>query len=352
MGRDARTTRRMTSWCRPRHVPERLASVVLVISCALGAAVATAPPAAAAGDPGLDARIVAPAPASADWRTAPASEVAAIVSRITKLDDDGLPQPGSHVTVAAELWISPASDALVGVTLVQWPGAVDNLDRVVATGVRQECVATTGNNPSTTGSLDTVPGSVTASCSGSGVSGMIVAARRGSVSELVETYSLGPTGVPMPAAQLDAMATTQFQRLPAVASSDAPVVATAVVVVVAASFLAVVVRRSRRRGRTVTVAPAGLGPSLWPAPSAYGMPPAATYPSPSAQQPVSQVPAGQTAPPGPAIGEALAPLGGAPGWHPVGGDPLHLHYWDGTRWSSTVRWDGTEWREDGSAPPS
>lgn len=324
---------------------------MLVISGALGAAAATAPPAAAAGDPGLDARIVVPA--SAGWRTAPASEVAAIVSRITKLDDDGLSQPGTHVQVAAELWTSPASDALVGVTLVQWPSAVDNLDQTVAAGVRQECVATTGNNPDATGSLPTVLGSVTASCTGNGVSGTIVAAHRGSVSELVETYSLGPTGTPMPATQLDAMATTQFQRLPAVPSSVAPVVGTVVAVAAAISLLAVVVRRSRRSGRAVPATPAGFEPGSGPgAAASYGMPPVtAAYPGPAAP-PVSQVPVQPMARPGPATGEALAPLGGAPGWHPVEGDPLQLRFWDGTRWASSVRWDGTEWREDGSPGPS
>lgn len=332
-----------------RRVPGLFAVAVLVVSGVLGTAAAPAPPAAAAGDPGLDALIVAPP--SAGWHTAPASEVAPIVARITKLDDDGLPQP-AHVTVAAELWISPSSNALVGVTLVRWPSAVDNLDRVVTTGVNQECVATTGNNPSTLGSLDTVPASVTASCTGSGVTGMIVAAHRGSVSELVETYSLGPTGVPMPATQLDAMAATQFQRLPAVPGSDAPLVAMALALVAAASLLTVVVRRSRRRERTVPATLVGPGPGLWPAASPYGMPPAVAYPSPSARQPVSPVPAERmAAPSGPVTTEALAPLGGVPGWHPVGGDPLHLHYWDGTRWSSTVRWNGAEWQEDGGLPP-
>ena len=352
--------------------------VVLVVLGAGGVLTATAPVAAAAGDVSLDALIVAPPP-SAGWQLAPSAEVAAIVSRITKFDEDAISPPGAQVDVAAELWTSSASDSLVAVTLVQWPSGLGNLDQMVASGVRQECVATTGNNPDGTGSLSTIPGSDTASCTGNGVVGAIVAAYRGNVSELVETYSAGPSGVPLPAAQLDAMATTQFGRLPAPPSSAAPVVGGVVAAAAVVGFLIGLVRRSGRRGRRgVTVAPVGFPTSAvsgdvaawgtWSGPTEGRAPPAQsglvpTVPSavqaqptvPSAVQAQPTVPSAVQAQPTiqqePASGAdgLLAPLGGVVGWHPVGGDPLHLHYWDGSRWASTVRWDGGAWREDESS---
>ena len=362
--------------------------MALVVLGAGGVVTATAPMAAAAGDVSLDALIVAPSP-SAAWQLAPSAEVAPIVSRITKFDEDAISPPGAQVEVAAELWTSSASDSIVAATLVQWPSGLGNLDQMVASGVRQECVATTGNNPDATGSLSTIPGSVTASCTGNGVVGAIVAAYRGDVSELIETYSLGPAGVPLPAAQLDAMATTQFGRLPAPPSSAAPVVGGVVAAVVVVGFLVGLVRRSGRRGRRgVAVAPVGFPTGVvsadvaawgsWPVPTAGSAPPAQagfapTIPSavqaqptiPSAVQAQPTVPsavqAQPTVPsavqaqptiqqePASGIGGSLAPLGGVVGWHPVGGDPLHLHYWDGSRWASTVRWDGSVWREDESS---
>ncbi len=363
MGADGRSKRRPVRPVGRRNAVRCLASVaVLVASCTVGVGVLAAPTAAAVGNSTLDALIVAPS--SPGWKTAPVSEVAAIVARITKLDDDAVSSVGGSVQVAGQLWTDPASRALLAVTLVRWPANVGNLSQLVATSARQECVEVGGDNPAAGHSVPGVPSSVTESCTGTrasaSISGTIAAAHRGNVSELVETYSLGPTGVPMPASQLDALAATQYRRLPAVPSNVSTLVGTAVAVAAAVSLLAVVVRRSRRRGRTVPAAPGGLGPVPWPAASANGFPPpSAAYPPPTAQpvsqvsaQPVSQVPAEQTARPGPATGQALAALGGAPGWHPVDGDPHRLHFWDGTRWTSPVRWDGAAWREDGSTGPT
>jgi hypothetical protein len=49
-------------------------------------------------------------------------------------------------------------------------------------------------------------------------------------------------------------------------------------------------------------------------------------------------------PPGYALGAAVLDEPSlAPGWHPVGGDPYYLRYFDGSRWTEEKRWDGASW---------
>jgi hypothetical protein len=49
-------------------------------------------------------------------------------------------------------------------------------------------------------------------------------------------------------------------------------------------------------------------------------------------------------PPGYALGAAVLDEPAlAAGWHPVGGDPCYVRYFDGTRWTEEKRWDGASW---------
>lgn len=46
---------------------------------------------------------------------------------------------------------------------------------------------------------------------------------------------------------------------------------------------------------------------------------------------------------------------GAPGWHRDPGDPRHITYWDGARWTVHMRWDGADWQrcdEPHDPPPA
>jgi hypothetical protein len=39
----------------------------------------------------------------------------------------------------------------------------------------------------------------------------------------------------------------------------------------------------------------------------------------------------------------------SPGWYPAAGDPYRQAYWDGSRWTTTIRWNGTAWEQTGAS---
>jgi hypothetical protein len=132
-----------------------------------------------------------------------------------------------------------------------------------------------------------------------------------------------------------AVPSTPIRAVPATSSNSTLVGAVVLAVVVALVVVVVVllVQRSRRAKSSSPTAPwtgGGLSPAggtgAW-----QGDAPAVVSPAPVAAVVMPEQAAaasGQQAP---------------PGWHPISGDPHHVGYWDGSRWTAQRRWDGQAW---------
>jgi hypothetical protein len=317
----------------------------------IGAALAS-PGAGAVGDPGLDALIL-PNP-EPGWQETETAAVQAIVDRIQKIDTNAA--RGGTVQVAARLWRSPdAATDLFAITLSRWPSNIDNMDDVTRVALNDECVSVAGHNPDSVTTVPGLDGSLAAICSSTGSPRnelTVVAAHRGGYVEFAEGIGVGTT--PVDLANVGAVASRQFRLLPAPATGTAAAVIGVIVLgafaggaVILAVWL-VRYRRNRRSSGTGTgtgmaagtaldehlnwaVAPSGTAPSGWPV-SAGGAPPGVAPPAGVARWP-------DAAPAGPSTEGVASP----PGWYPVTGDAALRRYWDGGRWTATVRWDGRGW---------
>ncbi|MHB1718880.1 MAG: hypothetical protein ACYCV1_01910 [Acidimicrobiales bacterium] len=310
---------------RQRRVPT-IATVMVL--CILGASawLATAAPVAAVSATPLTQFLTAnPEPG---WQQAPATSVQPIVSRLEKVDTNAA--QGQPVDVAAGLWISPSGSSMLGITLVRWPPNIGDLVQTLRAATANECVAVTGNDPGLMSSEPGIPGSLVAGCSGSGPGGQtiqenIVAALRGDVSMLVESFGTSPLRV----AQLYALAANQYAALPAKPNDSVPAVTAGVLAVAITLALVVLVayrRRTRLRRPPVTVSTSWYQTSH---PIETARP---TEASQTIRAPETAAPA------------TYDPVTSAPaGWYPDPVYPMVQHYWDGARYIARARFDGTTW---------
>ncbi len=301
----------------------------------------TATPASAAGAPDLGGLILAnPEPG---WPQDSSASVQPIVSRLEKVDSNAV--NGEAVPVAAKVWHSPNHDQLLAITLIQWPANLGDLSNLARTGLSDECVAVSGNDP---GSIESVPnliGSFAAICSSSQSGSQLAVADdiKGNDMEMVE--SIGIKGAPtLGLATVGTIASTQFDALPAPPTQASGVIAGtvgALLTIGVAVLIVVLVSRKVRKRRTAPPA----GPQAWPIPAFA--PITGTHPD---EMPGWDVTSGGAPPPPqlPPLHAVLAPMsspgtGNVVGWHADENDPSVQRYWDGYGWSVRVHWDGSAW---------
>ncbi|HLG66428.1 MAG TPA: hypothetical protein VKV36_00985 [Acidimicrobiales bacterium] len=278
------------------------------------------------------------------------ASVQQIVDRLEKLDSNAV--QGEQVRVAAELWRSPGATDILAITVIMWPSNVD-VDQVMRTGLDDECVTTTGQNPPSVSPVAALGGSLGTRCAaqqGAAVQLAVVTAHRGPDVEMVESIGLGGTA-PLSLRTLGDVAARQYQALPAPPASTGPIVGGVIIAAVAAGLLAIALRAraARRRSRMAvaglgnwapplpgqaTAAGSGPGAPVGPALlSAAGAPPGRAGP---------HVPHSPDTPPPSGTG-AAARAALAIGWHQEGEDPYHQRYWDGSAWTARIHWDGSSW---------
>lgn len=321
------------------------------------------------------------------WTPEPASAVSQITNRLEKLDSNAV--GSGRVIAAGSIWRDHQSADLLAITLTKWPSNLGSWNRTMTVALDDECVAVTGNDPTSVTPATGLPGSKSTLCSSAnGRSQLAVTvARKGDVVEMVE--AVGIDGLPMGLVAVDGIASREYALLPAApAASPLPAAGGAALVVGVAALALLLVRR-RRKAKAAVAALATSGFAHVPAGSyglsvppwqgqAIGQPNGASEPHGSAREqqhpathlrssrsPVaddeffaggrrrqvdsgtgSRAVAGSLDPPAAAV-----PL--EVGWHPAEDDPYILRYWNGTSWTDRVRWDGTEWKriEDDALPP-
>ncbi len=215
-------------------------------------------------------------------------------------------------------------------------------------------------SPTSVGLYAPIPDSSEARCSGTSVSGttlsvVSLAWAKRNVLALVIGSGLAPTQVESIAAKQDAALPAGGVDRTSGDSSSGDVVVGVIVLIVALALVVgvvvwVLVARQRRRQRASLLAggfpmPMGSGPQ-----PPYGVVSARSPAAPLAPvvpvAPAAPAPAavGSSSGDGGTTGSGSSPAA-APGWYPIAGDPHHVGYWDGNRWSAQRRWDGAAWTD-------
>ena len=298
------------------------------------------------------------------WTEAPASDTESVVSQLQEIDSNAV--NGESVPVAVDVWQSPDGNQLLAITLSQWPSNVNDLSQVPRTGLGDECVAVTGNNPTSIGSVPNISGSFDTVCNSteSGAQLAVTDALKGNDLEMVE--SIGIRGSPaLSLTVLGNIAFAQYAALPSPAPSSpsfvpgtigfALIIGVGVVVILFA-------RRTRKPKRDMSwaLANSGVSPLLTGPPlsgggvqySAYGGNPIQPGVTTSHVAPFVVAPAPFVTSRSPAfdttVPRAVDPVP-APalsvGWHAETGNTMLQQYWDGNAWTARVQWNGSAWVE-------
>jgi hypothetical protein len=337
--------------------------------------------ATAAGNPTV-ARYLLPNPVPA-WTSSPllSETVAAGLQK-----GIGASVPG--VLVASDGWLSTSGE--LAVALVVLPHA---MPYSVSDGVTQGCEGVVNSGASPVKAIPGIASSGEGICLRKSGGHFVVEAAwsRGSTLAIVVAAGLSERSVNVISRQQDALLPPtgiHVQSAPAstISATSAPVagagghtsngvpfwalLAAGALIVALAVALALVVRSRRSKPSIVTpawqgsTAPVGNG-GAWQdgglsstVPEGYlpgarqsgplpGLQQGAWHPDPADQaRPAGQAqygsPGAEAAPVG--AGVAVMPeLPAAPGWHPVGGDPHFVRYWDGSAWTAEKHWDGQNW---------
>lgn len=334
------------------------------------------------------------------WNAVSPTVLDPLAARLQRTESD---LTGRQALVAIEGWANADHTGSLVVLLVRFGGALQDPDLAARTAALDGCAGATGQRALSTTTVPSIAGSTEAICAFGGTTydGAVVAWLKGDV--LADVQGIG--GHALTTSQIVAIAERQDRALPeaAVATSDTVLLLlrsllglVALLAIIAAAVL--VVRYLRRPAPAPEAQPLRFDwtSSQYPDVSPYpGVPPSgpegdlpapadippfipprtvtrdpipvpeleivpaalsslaalstaalsATAPStiaPSTARPPIAVPS--LAVPTPII--PAAPV--AEGWHPVNGDTTHVRFWDGHRWTASLRWTGAEWTEDSS----
>ncbi len=306
----------------------QLVAVAVAVAVALAAAVtilgafaAVAPPAAAAGNPVIDHYIVSdPEPG---WSLASPSVTELEVTLFQNVESS---LAGETVTAAAEGWLSGDGGSGLAIILAHLPSALPLSTTNAQSAATGMCAntggtAAVGPDPAIALSEEAIC-SDTASPSLGPAPSTVIAWTQGNILAIVEGQGAASRS------SVEAAALAQHGAIPATgivltgATSLWLIALIALAVLAIALFSFLVLRR-----RKVAILAAAAVPAA--------AVPAAQY-----------RPAGSSAAPGPGLGSFQLGRGaGAParGWHPLGGNPYELRYFDGVSWIAHKRWDGQGW---------
>lgn len=368
----------------PGRSPKKWSRVVLVCAATLAPVLLFTSSAGAAGNPVVARYIVPrPVPGWSHWPKLSNGVVAALEKGI------GASDPG--VLVAADGWVSTSGELAVALVVPS-----HRFPYVISNGVEQGCEGVVHSKASSVNRIPGVAKSGEGMCARKDDKLTVVEAGwiRGGTIAVVEGIGLSEAAVNKICRQQDALlpstgihvqsapattvpastipaATTPAGTAGSPASSGLPswaLLGAGVLIVALAVGLVLFVRSRRSKPSIVTPAwtrgsatAAGNG-GAWDDVGAGARP---DGPSPTVQQsgfPEARPVAWQ---PGPVRDAGAAARGSygdpsaigttpvavavlpepspAPGWHPVGGDPHLLRYWDGSAWTALNRWDGQSW---------
>lgn len=288
-----------------------------------------------------------------------------ISQAIQKADNNDLSGGSAHLAIRwwASGSFSPTSSTgqVIAITVTDWPSGVGNLSQALLAGLKNDCLAISGQDPTGITPVANVPNSHIESCGGGGTQLVAASAPRGHYSAMVE--SIGINSPPLGSPYVQTILTAQYKKLPNHVSVAYAIIGIVIILLILAAIifgLIKLVSRLRRRGQTPPHVDFGsfdgygspvshngfgqetgyglpLSPSMQPTPHMYAQPQGGelVWQTPTAAGEVYQnnLMAGTEA--------MMQPP--EVGWHDVDGDQYHRRYWDGTGWTSEIRWNGSDW---------
>jgi len=287
-----------------------------------------------------------------------------ISQAIQKADNNDLSGGSAHLAI--RWWtsgsFSPTSSTgqVIAITVTDWPSNIGNLSQALLAGLKNDCLAISGQDPTGITPVANVPNGHIESCSGGGTQLVAASAPRGHYSAMVE--SIGINSPPLGSPYVRTILTAQYKKLPNHTSVVDAIIGILIILFILAVVIFLIIKlvsRFRRRGQTPPYtdsgSPDGYGFPVsngWEQPAGYGLPLSPSmqptphmYAQPQGGDPMWQIPstAGEIHQNNLMTDTVAMVEPQEAGWYDVDGDQYHRCYWDGTGWTSEIRWNGSDW---------